>query len=370
MPRDSTERQLARRMAIIDLLPLLPDHGIGQGATVDQLMTRLGDTFAVERRTFERDLRDLADPNGPWRRRFGLEVESRPGSSDGRINEWFTTAHSKIPLFKSVSAIDALVASFARQELGPFLPRDARLALDEQVATIERKQKHLQLTDAYRQAIAYQDKIRRLPDGRPMAPSKVAPEHLQTVNDALMKDLMLSLVYRAAKSEMNKTHCVYPIGLVIHARTLRLLAVDKAEVFLDPSAMKVKSFHLHRMQAVTLGDPVARNARVPTLDEALAGGALAMWSKGLITLHLRFAGGEDADVFVRTLEEMPLSDDQTIFVNTAGHREMMATVTNTSALRRMLQSMACEVKVLAPDDLRQEMCAFLAEALAFQQGDY
>jgi hypothetical protein len=230
MPRDSTERQLARRLAIIDLLPLLPDHGTGQGATVDQLMTKLGDTFAVDRRTFERDLRDLADPQGPWRRQFGLEVEPRPSVRDGRINEWFTTAHSKIPLFKSVTAIDALVASFARQELGPLLPRDARQALDEQVATIERKQRHLHLTDAHRQAVAYQDKIRRLPDGRPVAPGKVASAHLQTVNDALMKNLMLSLVYRAAKSEVNKIHRVYAVGLVIHDRTLRLLAVDGAEV--------------------------------------------------------------------------------------------------------------------------------------------
>ena len=369
MPRDSTERQLARRLAIIDLLPLLPDHGTGQGATVDQLMTKLGDTFAVDRRTFERDLRDLADPQGPWRRQFGLEVEPRPSVRDGRINEWFTTAHSKIPLFKSVTAIDALVASFARQELGPLLPRDARQALDEQVATIERKQRHLHLTDAHRQAVAYQDKIRRLPDGRPVAPGKVASAHLQTVNDALMKNLMLSLVYRAAKSEVNKIHRVYPVGLVIHDRTLRLLAVDGAEVTLDPSAMTVKSFHLHRMQEIALGDPVARNVRVPTLDEALAGGALAMWSKGSITLHLRFAGGEDADVFARTLEEMPLSDDQTIYLNTAGQRELMATVTNTSTLRRMLQSMAREVKVLAPGDLKQELCAFLAEALTLQQGD-
>jgi predicted DNA-binding transcriptional regulator YafY len=369
MPRESTERQLARRLAIINLLPLLPDHGPGQGATVDQLMTRLADDFPVDRRTVERDLRDLADLRGPWRLQFGLEVEQRPSVRDGRINEWFTTAHSKIPLFKSVTAIDALVANFARQELGPFLPHAARQALDEQVGTIERKQRHLQLTDAHRQAAAYQDRIRRLPDGRAMAPGKVAPAHLQAVNDALLKNLMLGLVYRAARSEVNKMHRVYPVGLVIHDRTLRLLAVDEAQGNLDASAMTVKSFHLHRMQDVTPGDPVARTIRVPTLDEALAAGALVMWSKGRIRLHLRFAGGEEAEVFARTLEEMPLSDDQTIFLNTTGQRELMATVTNSSTLRRMLQSMAREVKVLGPDDLKHEMRTFLAEALALQQGD-
>jgi len=369
MPRNSTERQLARRLAIIDLLPLLPDHATGQGATVDQLITKLGNTFAVDRRTFERDLRDLADPQGPWRLQFGLEVEFRPSVRDGRINEWFTTARSKIPLFKSVTAVDALVASFARQELGPFLPRDARQALDEQVATIERKQRHLHLTDAYRQVVAYQDKIRRVPDGRPMAHGKVAPAHLEAINDALMKNLVLSLIYRAAKSDVSKIHRVYPVGLVIHERTLRLLAVEVAEIPMDPLAMTVKSFHLHRMQEVTQGDPVARNVRLPTLDEALAGGALAMWSKGPITLHLRFASGEDADVFARTLDEMPLSNDQTIFLNEAGQRELTATVINTSTLRRMLQSMAREAKVLAPDDLKREMCAFLAEALALQKSD-
>jgi len=54
MSRDTTERQLVRRLAIIDLLPLLPDQGIGQVATIDQLMTRLGGVFAMERRRFER----------------------------------------------------------------------------------------------------------------------------------------------------------------------------------------------------------------------------------------------------------------------------------------------------------------------------
>jgi hypothetical protein len=91
----------------------------------------------------------------------------------------------------------------------------------------------------------------------------VPPSHLQTVNDALMKNLMLSLVYRAAKSEVNKTHRVHPVGLVIHDRSLRLLAVDEAVVTLDRSAMTVKSFHPQRMQEVALSGLVADNVRGP-----------------------------------------------------------------------------------------------------------
>jgi predicted DNA-binding transcriptional regulator YafY len=336
--------------------------------TVDQLMTRLGADFKVDRRTFERDLKDLSDPDGDWRR-FGLEVMARVSASDARINEWFTTASSKIPLFKSVTAADALVASFARQELGPFLPREARRSLDEQLTMIEQKLRHLHQTSEHRQGVAYKDKIRRLPDGTPMAPGKVNPAHLQAVNDALMSNLMLKLVYRAARTDELKHHLVYPVGLLIHDRSLRLLAVDAAELALAPSAMTSKSFLLHRMQKVNLADPVARNIRVPTLDQAVAAGALKMWPKGRIALHLRFAGSEDALVFARTLEEMPLAGDQNIYRNGAGQLELTATVTNTSPLRRMLQSMAREVKVLAPEELRTEICTFLADGLAFQQDD-
>ena len=202
-----------------------------------------------------------------------------------------------------------------------------------------------------------------------MAPSRVDPKHLQTVNDALMQNSMLTLRYRAARDGAPKRHLVYPVGLVIHDRSLRLLAVQDSHLVRETSAMVVKSFHLHRMSEVINSGPAAGNIKAPTLDEAIANGALAMWSQGVISLRLRFAAGEEAAVFARTLEEMPLADDQTFHENDKGQLELSATVTNTSALRRMLRSIAREVKVLAPESLRDDMRNFLRESLQFQQGD-
>ena len=150
---------------------------------------------------------------------------------------------------------------------------------------------------------------------------------------------------------------------------LRLLAVEEAELGLAPSAMTIKNFLLHRMREVASAEPVARHIRVPTLDQAIANGALKMWSKGQIGLHLRFAKSEDGLVFARRLEEMPLAEDQTVYPNSQGRLELTATVTDTSALRRMLQSMAREVKVLAPEGLKRDIREFLADSLAFQQKD-
>ena len=368
MSKNSSQPQLARRLAIINLLPRLTEKGTGHGMTVAQVDARLGPEYKVDRRTFERDLKELGDEYGEWRRR-GLEVVGRPSDKDGRTNEWFTTASSKILLFKSLTPTDALVASFASQELGPFLPHEARQSLDEQLAMIEQKLRHLQLTKEHRQGIAYRDKVRRIPDGTPLQPSRVDPQHLQTVNDALMQNAMLKLVYRAALKTELKHHLVYPVGLVIHDRSLRLLAVEGTQLTLQASAMVVKSFLLHRMTEVTHAGPAPTRVRVPTLDEAIANGALAMWSKGLISLRLRFADSEDASVFARTLEEMLLADDQRLYENSQGRLELSATVTNTSALRRMLQSMAREVKVLAPESLRDDIRSFLRDSLQFQQGD-
>jgi predicted DNA-binding transcriptional regulator YafY len=368
MPKNSTQPQLARRLAIVNVLPRLTEKSTGHGMTVEQVVARLGPQYKVDRRTFERDLKELGDEHGEWRA-LGLEVIGRPSERDRRINEWFTTASSKILLFKSLTPTDALVANFASQELGPFLPHEARQSLDEQLAMIEQKVRHLQLTKEHRQSVAYRDKVRRVPDGSPLQASRVDPKHLQTVNDALMQNSMLRLVYRAARHTELKHHLVYPIGLVIHDRSLRLLAVPDAHLTLGTPSMVIKNFLLHRMKEVTNAGPAASNVRVPTLDEAIANGALAMWSKGLISLRLRFADGEDAAIFARTLEEMPLADDQTIYENSEAKLELSATVTNTSALRRMLQSMAREVKVLAPENLRDEIRRFLHDSLQFQQGD-
>lgn len=368
MPKKSVEKQLARRLAIIQALPCLSRNGGGDGITIGHLVARLGGEYPVDRRTFERDLQELSDPDGDWRQ-LGLEVISRPGRANARIKEWFTTVDSKIPIFKSVTPADALVASFASQELGPLLPREARQSLEEQVSLVERKLRHLQLTSKHQQGLVYKDKVRRMPDANPMMASRVDPAHLQTVNDALMENLMLQLSYRAAKVMEYKDYRVAPVGLVIHDRSLRLVAIEEGELGREPSAMTVKSFLLHRLQEAAVAGPVPRHAKVPTLDQATDKGIMKMWSQGEIGLHVRFAENESALVFARTLEEMPLSHDQKIHRNSDGWLELKATVSNTSALRRMLQSMAREIKIIAPEALQREICEFLADGLAFQQMD-
>lgn len=364
MPRNSAVRQLARRLAIINILPCLSETGATQGLTVEQVIARLQANHQVDRRTFERDLEQLGDPAGELRR-LGVEVTARVSATDARTNEWFTTAASRMPLFRSVTPADALVASFASQELGPLLPSGVREALAQQIAMVEGKLRHLEQTDGYREVTAYRDRIRRLPDGTPMTPARVVPAHLQTVNDALMKNLMLRLTYRAARHGEPGDYLVYPVGLVIHDRSMRLLAVPDTGLGRDPAVMVVKSYMLHRMLGVTAAGPVDRNVRVPTLDGAIAAGALRMWSRGQIALHLRFAEGEDAAVIARALKEMPLAPDQKIAPNGRGQLELTATVTNTSGLRRLLQSMAKEARVLAPDDLKRDIWDILAAGLAF-----
>ena len=170
MPKNSTHLQLSRRLAIVNVLPRLPENRIGPGMTVEQVMTRLVSRYAFDKRTFERDLKELGDEHGDWRR-LGLEVLGRPSTRDGRVKEWFTTSSSKILLFKSLTPTGARIASFASQELGPFLPWEARQSLDEQLALIERKVAHLRLTEEHRQGAAYRDKIRRVPDGTRWRPA-------------------------------------------------------------------------------------------------------------------------------------------------------------------------------------------------------
>lgn len=364
MPRNSTKGQLARRLAIVNILPRLTASGTERGMTVEQVMAHVGPEFGVDRRTFERDMQELADEFGDWRR-MGLHVTGRQAAHDRRAREWFTTASSRILLFRTLTPTDALIAGFARQELGPLLPQEARESLDGQLALIEQKLQHLQLTHGHRQGLAYRDRIRRLPDSTPLTSARVKPAHLQAVNDALMQNAMLRIMYRAARHDTLKEHRVHPVGLVIHDRSLRLLAVDERQLTLAAPDMVIKSFLLHRMQAVADAGPSPGGTGVPTLDQALAGGALAAWSRGQISLRLEFADSEDGYVFARTLEEMPLAEDQKLYRNASGRQELTATVENTSALRRMLQGMAREARVVEPADLRDEMHRFLRDGIDF-----
>jgi predicted DNA-binding transcriptional regulator YafY len=370
MAKNTTERKLARRLAIIALLPVFPTQAgcAIKGITAGFIFERLHPTFGATVRTYERDLAALADPEGEWRG-FGLEVVHQTCAHDARCEEWFTTEGSKIPLFKSATSADALIASLARQELGPFLPASVRRSLDEQIATIEKKARYLHLTGEWREMTDYHSKVRRIPDGPPLEPSMVDPNHLAVVNEAVMKNLVLRIQYLAAKAEQPKQHALYPVGLVIHDRSLRLLAVEEKDVVTASPSKKVKSFHLHRMKDVTTAIPDIKSAVIPTLDQAIADGALDPWSTGRIDLHLRFADSEEARVFLRTLQEMKLDRDQQVFQNRRGQTELRASVVNTSRLRRMLQGMAREVKVLAPQDLKEDLQKFLAEGLAFQQCD-
>lgn len=73
-----------------------------------------------------------------------------------------------------------------------------------------------------------------------------------------------------------------------------------------------------------------------TLDEALEGSALKMWSKGRVTLHLRFASGDDAGVFAHAGRDAVVRRPDHLLQ----HGRIMginSDVATMSALRRILQ---------------------------------
>lgn len=351
--KQASEQTLARRIALLDHLPVGASAAAGRSVT--ELTAALNAAgFACGRRTIERDLEAISAPGTVWRQ-IGVDLQQGPDADDARLPRWRHSPASKALLFRTLSNEDALLLSLVEQELRFFMPAAAYQSLLH----------HLKVSDRVLSMHAgqrrFRERVRVIADGPALRPPELNMPALQEINDALLHGEQLALHYRPARSRVDTAYRLHPVGLVKQGLFFYLLAV-KHDNTRQAMPGPVQTFRIDRARAVRRlhHEPVAR--ALPSLDTALGNGQLQFFDKGPVALRLRFPATPDAQALCDSYRETPMAADQRISMRRDGSSELQATVMYSLQLVRMLQAEAHRSLVLAPPALRDEIARFVQAA--------
>lgn len=356
--KQGTELTLARRIRLLDRLPI--NNGAGNGLTAQELTDYLcANKYPCGIRTVERDLSALDNDADGWGA-IGVRLY-RDLDSGGRAARWSHAEDSKAQLLKALSREDALLLSLLAQELGFFMPTSVNSTLAKFLQSSERV---LSLPGNQRQS-GFRDRIRILPDGPMLMPPPVNPQHLQEINEALLREEQIDMTYRPSSDKIAKRYRLHPVGLVKQGLFFYLLAV-KDQHALRAQPVIIQTFRVDRIDAVARRVQESAARGLPSLAAAIDGGALQFFQEGLISLRLQFAAGEAGTALSQSYREAPLSDDQAIITHADGTLELRATVRDSVQLLSMLQGKARLMRVVEPATLRNKIQQWVQQALAFQ----
>lgn len=334
MPGSDHETTLARQWELLrNHLPSRPP-----GRTSRELRDRMEDAgHNVTKRTIERDMEELS-------RIFpiGRNEVSIPYGWHWKENARFDTLG--MDLSEAVSL--GLMEDVLRQIMPPaFLS-----ALEGKFSLAREKLAALPKIPHARWA----DLVRYVPPGLPFIPPAMAPGVLPAIQEALLRQRQLQVVYLSAGSAAAKEQTLHPLSLIQQGARSYLVAT--AFEYVQPHL-----YAIHRIASATVLDEPALRPKGFSLDSFLAGGGAQFGSGGAIVLKARVSDG-----LARLLEETPISKDQK-FTTRSGVHTLTATVLESWQLHFWLLSQGPAITVLKPVALRKEIIAALENTLATYQ---
>lgn len=194
------------------------------------------------------------------------------------------------------------------------------------------------------------DLVRYVPPGLPFIPPSIAPSVLPTIQEALLHQRQLQVVYLSAGSDAAKEQTLHPLSLIQQGARSYLVATafqyDKPLLYA-----------IHRIASATVLEEPAKRPKGFSLDDFLAGGGAQFANGESITLKARVS-----DELARLLEETPLSKDQKITTR-AGVHTLTATVQESWNLHFWILSQGASIAVLKPVSLRKQIIAAHENAL-------
>jgi predicted DNA-binding transcriptional regulator YafY len=319
MPKASLIPALVRQWEILKKIPTRRP-----GITAKELTDYLNEKkeYKVSKRTVERDLVNLAEAF-----RLGCNDESIPYG-------WYWISSSKCD-FSSIDLADALSLVLTESLLVQLLPESM---LDALKPKFDLARKKLSAVDTHRYA-RWAEKIRYIPANQTLLPPKVQPKVLATVQEALLSDLQLDVLYTGPQSPKAQNLTLHPLGLVQRGSTPYLVATT----FEYPD---VRLYAIHRMSQATLSSEPAATPPDFKLDTYLATGALNFGAGDTIILKAWLT-----DDLAIHLTETPLSTDQQI-VYKAKRYHLTATVKDTWQLHYWILSQGSGITIISPAELK------------------
>lgn len=304
----------------------------GRGIDTTTLAGRLADAgFPVTQRTVQRDLERLAQV-------FGLTCDDT-----SKPYRWAFAAGARAFSLPGMSPAVALVLRMADAHLASLLPARARESLGPYL-----RQADAVLTTA---GWDWTERVHVLPPGPRVVPPQIRAGVLEAVAEAMTARRRLGFQYLKRSGDAPAHWDVAPLGLVMRAPTLYLVAAPEERPL---------QFALHR---ILVAEVIDTPAVAPRGFDLRAFASAAQFGYRLraepICLRLRVGEFSEPDFL-----ERPLSDDQRVTRGADGALIVEATVDDTMDLRAFLLSLGSDVEVIAPADVRAEIAGELRAAVA------
>lgn len=336
MPMNSRHDAIAR---ILEILKKLPTRSPGITAK-DMMLWLQEEGFECTKRTVERDLLGLEE-------HFPL-LCNKKGIPFG----WYWMPGFALDL-PGLTVADAMSLHLVEDLLRPLLPEAVLESLKPRF--LQARKKLAALTETNPNA-RWLDKVRHVPPTLPLLPPKIADGVLDAVQDALLADRQLEVVYQRPDADEPQNLRLHPLGLVQRGPVTYLVAT----VF---DYTEVRIFAVHRIQeAKGLTAPAQRSDGF-SLDEYINHGALQFGEGKFIKLKVSVS-----DFLAKMLTETPLSEDMKIFEK-SGEFVLTCTVADTWQLHWWILSWGEEIEVMAPKGLRKTIIDKIQRAGAiYNQG--
>ncbi|MFH7325858.1 helix-turn-helix transcriptional regulator [Desulfurivibrio sp. C05AmB] len=304
-----------------ELLKLLPSRPPGKSAReLAEKLTQEG--FQVSKRTVERDLNELLI-------QFPIQCNDR-GTPYGWY--WSPDAHCDLP---GLTLAEAMSTRLLEDFLKPLLPASILRALTPRFRLAERKLQAM----ADNRMSSWADKVRVVSPTLTLLPPKIDQEILATVQEALLEDEQLEIVYHSISREEANTQTIHPLGLVQRGPITYLVATaydyDYAYIYA-----------LHRINAAHMTGVKCRRPKDFSLDKYIGSGALHFGDGEFIRLRASVSLS-----LAKLLQETPLAEDM-IIKKRKKDCMLTCTIAHTWQLHWWILSQSDEIEILSPPKLR------------------
>jgi predicted DNA-binding transcriptional regulator YafY len=337
-----TNNTLTRQWQTLRLLPRSP-----KSITVYELWKKLEQKgYSITRRTLERDLLLLKDE-------FALNV-----NDSKRPQQWGWDAEAPPMLAPLLSHSESLTLLMAEQYLSGVLPAST---LGNMRHYFKLANESLAPQNSKPSESNWRNKVRMLPSNQALLPPMIDDIVLAHIQESLLLEKQCLVRYYkrdyksdATRLERRNTYPIHPLALIQRGPLLYLICTIKT--YTD-----IKILAMHRIEAVELtNEPIIKPIDF-NLDTYIASGALGWGSQSeTIVLDAKFTGLAGVSI-----QEIPLSNDQTMTMTESGDWILKATVQWTPQLEWWLLAFGTGVTVLAPESLRSHI-AKTVQAMAQQ----
>jgi predicted DNA-binding transcriptional regulator YafY len=197
----------------------------------------------------------------------------------------------------------------------------------------------------------WKDLVRYVPPGLPFIPPVVAPGVLPAIQEALLQQRQLKMIYLKPDQEESREYTIHPLSLIQQGSRSYLVAT--AYDYDTPLRYAV-----HRITSAEVLDEPIKRLKGFSLDRFIDSGATQFGSGEMITLQAKIDDG-----LRMILTESPISKDQKIKTR-AGVHTLTTSLPNTWQLHFWILSQGPAMTITKPTSLRKAVIESLNASIA------